>query len=171
MKSELAGDDDGGDGTVPRVSATPIELSDAQREVYATESHAALQNVDAVLVQLAGLLTWKPLGPYRGSPFDGLRLEVDDVLSPLEPVDVRIATAAPILNVGVLLENVDTGDRFERRGEVTEGQANLTLSPVPAGLYRISARDLDGTGVKPVHNLLLVSDDATAEQTLDAEPG
>ena len=171
MKSELAGDDDGGDGTVPRVSATPIELSDAEREVYATESHAALQHVDAVLVQLAGLLTWKPLGAYRGSPFDGLRLEVDDVISPLQPVEVGIATAAPILNVGVLLENVDTGDRFERRGEVTEGLAKLVLSPIPAGLYRISARDLDGTGVKPVHDLLVVSDDGTAEQILDAEPG
>jgi pimeloyl-ACP methyl ester carboxylesterase len=171
MKSELAGDDDGGDGTVPRVSATPIELSDAQREVYATESHAALQNVDAVLVQLAGLLTWKPLGPYRGSPFDGLRLEVDDVIPSLEPVEVGIATAAPILNVGVLLENLDTGDRFERRGEVTEGQAKLVLPPIPAGLYRITAQDLDNTGVKPVHDLLLVSDDATAEQILDAEPG
>src|SRR4029453_2141807 len=137
MKSELEGDDDGGDGTVPRVSATPIELSDAQREVYATESHSTLQNVDAVLVQLAGLLTWKPLGAYRGSPFDGLRLEVDDVIPPLEPVEVGVATAAPILNVGVLLENVDTGDRFQGRGEVTEGQANLTLPPTPAGLYRI----------------------------------
>jgi hypothetical protein len=57
----------------------------------------------------------------------------------LELVEVGIATAAPILNVGVLLENVDTGDRFERRGEVTEGLAKLVLSPVPAGLYRISA--------------------------------
>jgi pimeloyl-ACP methyl ester carboxylesterase len=170
MKSELEGDDDGGDGTVPRVSATPIELSDAQREVYATESHSTLQNVDAVLVQLAGLLTWKPLGAYRGSPFDGLRLEVDDVIPPLEPVEVGVATAAPILNVGVLLENVDTGDRFQGRGEVTEGQANLTLPPTPAGLYRISAQDLDSTGVKPVHDLILVSDDATAEQILDADP-
>jgi hypothetical protein len=92
-------------------------------------------------------------------------------MSPSEPVEVGIATAAPILNVGVLLENVDTGDRFERRGEVTEGLAKLVLSPIPAGLYRISARDLDGTGVKPVHDLLVVSDDATAEQILDAEPG
>jgi hypothetical protein len=53
---------------------------------------------------------------------------------------------------------------------VTEGQANLTLPPTPAGLYRISAQDLDSTGVKPVHDLILVSDDATAEQILDADP-
>jgi len=88
----------------------------------------------------------------------------------LEPVEVGIATAAPILNVGVLLENVDTGERFEQRGDVTEGRANLTLPPTPAGLYRITARDLDGTGVKSVHDLILIADDATAEQILDAEP-
>jgi len=35
---------DGGDGTVPRVSATPIELSDEHREIYCVEQHASLQN-------------------------------------------------------------------------------------------------------------------------------
>ncbi|MGH9269795.1 MAG: lipase/acyltransferase domain-containing protein, partial [Ilumatobacteraceae bacterium] len=59
LRMDLAGDDDAGDGTVPRISATPLELSDAQREVYATESHSALQNIDSLLVQLAGLMTWE----------------------------------------------------------------------------------------------------------------
>jgi len=35
---------DGGDGTVPRASATPIELSDERRETFFIEQHASLQN-------------------------------------------------------------------------------------------------------------------------------
>lgn len=40
---------DGGDGTVPRVSASPIELSKKHREIYFVEQHASLQNNQYVL--------------------------------------------------------------------------------------------------------------------------
>ncbi|UCD57690.1 MAG: lecithin--cholesterol acyltransferase, partial [Candidatus Hydrogenedentota bacterium] len=42
----------GGDGTVPRLSATPIELSNAKAEVFVACPHASLQNFDPVQVQL-----------------------------------------------------------------------------------------------------------------------
>ncbi len=43
MLRSYDGQDMGGDGTVPRVSATPIELSKANREIFAAEMHGALQ--------------------------------------------------------------------------------------------------------------------------------
>ena len=57
------GEDHGGDGTVPRVSATPIETDDwqpAYQPMYASDRHASLQNADAVHVQLHGILTPTP---------------------------------------------------------------------------------------------------------------
>ena len=48
--------DDGGDGTVPRVSATPIELEKQEREIFAAEMHGSLQNADGALANLHGLL-------------------------------------------------------------------------------------------------------------------
>lgn len=43
---------DGGDGTVPRASAIPIELSDEGRETYFVEQHASLQNNADVLTDM-----------------------------------------------------------------------------------------------------------------------
>ena len=105
----LDGKDVGGDGTVPRPSATPIELSDDAREVYATEAHASLQNFDPVLVQVRGVLTWESLALYKASPADGFRLEVDDLVPPHEPVELTLATSGPVRNVEATAENVDTG--------------------------------------------------------------
>ena len=161
----LDGKDLGGDGTVPRVSSTPIELSTEAREVYATEAHASLQNFDPVLVQVSGVLTWQPLTLYKGSPSDGFRLEVDDVLPPGEPVEVTLATSGPALNVLVEAENVDTGARVEAPGRLgSDGRATVQLPPLPPGIYRISGRDADGAGLKPVNDLIVVGDEATAEQ-------
>jgi pimeloyl-ACP methyl ester carboxylesterase len=161
----LDGTDMGGDGTVPRVSATPLELSTEAREVYATESHASLQNFDPVLVQVSGVLTWRSLALYKGSPADGFRLEVDDVVPPGEPVAVTLATGGPVLNVAVAAENVDTGARVEGAGRLgSDGRATVQLPPLGAGVYRVEGRDTDGVGLKPVHDLVVVADEASAEQ-------
>jgi pimeloyl-ACP methyl ester carboxylesterase len=168
LRDDLAGDDDAGDGTVPRISATPLELSDAQREVYATESHSALQNVSSLLVQLAGLMTWEPLTPHKGSPFDGFRLDVDDLVAPDAPLDVVVSTAAPILDVAVVVEDVDTGERTEVAGAVgSDGTATVTVPPQRPGIYRVIAEDRDQTGVKSVQDLVVVADESSAERIAD----
>jgi pimeloyl-ACP methyl ester carboxylesterase len=168
LRFDLAGDDDAGDGTVPRVSATPLELSDEQREVYATENHSALHNVDSLLVQLAGLMTWEPLTAHKGSPFDGFRLEVDDLLPPGEPFTLVVSTAAPILDVGVVVENVDTGASTEVAGAIgADGSATVSVPPQEAGIYRIVVEDRDQTGVKSVQDLVMVADETSAERVAD----
>jgi pimeloyl-ACP methyl ester carboxylesterase len=58
---------DGGDGTVPRVSATPIELSDDHREIYFVEQHASLQNNEFVLNDLI-----ERLRQMQGSGLSGI---------------------------------------------------------------------------------------------------
>ena len=53
------GEDRKGDGTVPRVSATPIETDDwgGYQPMYSSDKHGSLQNDDAVRTQLLGILT------------------------------------------------------------------------------------------------------------------
>lgn len=161
-----------GDGTVPQVSATPIELSDDPREVYATETHASLQNFQAVLVQVMGLLTRRSLAPYKGSPFDGFRLEIDDVVPPGEAVPVAAVTGGPAIRVAIAAENVDTGERVEAVADLDgDGRGAVTLPPLVAGIYRVTAWDPDGTGLKPVTDLMMVADEATAEQAAYAVDG
>ena len=75
MLASYEGGDEGGDGTVPRVSATPIELSDDPRETYVSTTHGSLQNAEAVLSHVVGALTRKRLDRFRDTPFDGFSLD------------------------------------------------------------------------------------------------
>lgn len=162
-------DDDGGDGTVPRASATPIELSDDPREVYATQAHATLQNVDALLVQLMGVLTREPLGAFRSSPFEGFRLEVDDVVEPAQPLDVAFATGGPAPSAVVTVENADTGVRLPTQtAELDdEGRGRVTFAPLPPGVYRVTVGDEEDM-LRPVTDLVVVGDDDSAERAAEA---
>lgn len=81
----------GGDGTVPRVSAVPLELSDAPTgAMYAATQHGSLQNADAVIMHLTGVLSGIDLGlgEFR-RPRAQVALEVADVYLADEPLRVR----------------------------------------------------------------------------------
>jgi pimeloyl-ACP methyl ester carboxylesterase len=85
--------DESGDGTVPRVSATPIELGDNPLALYASQKHATLQEVESVQTQLLGVLTQIPgLSGVRDLR-SGLALKVDGSFEIAEPVPVRVETS------------------------------------------------------------------------------
>ena len=164
------GDDDGGDGTVPRVSATPLELSDDPRETYATESHSSLQNVDALLVQLMGVLTREPLGAFRASPFDGFRLEVEDVVAPDQPLEVGVVTGGPAPTALVTVADADTDEVRQERIELDgEGRGRVEFAPTRPGVYRVTVADGEGMA-RPVNDIVVVGDDTSAERAIDAIP-
>ncbi len=89
----------GGDGTVPRVSATPIELSDVWSETFVAEKHASIQNNIKVLGDLRGRLSTMLSGAFgnvrgrttRGiiAPTPAISLELDDVYTTQEPINFR----------------------------------------------------------------------------------
>jgi hypothetical protein len=94
----------GGDGTVPRVSAIPIELSANPSAVYASTKHGSLQNDDAVITNLIGILSGldldlgafrkgptepKNVGPLRQPARVQVTIEVEDISYAGEPVVVR----------------------------------------------------------------------------------
>jgi hypothetical protein len=62
--------DNSGDGTVPRVSATPLELSNARREIFVSEVDASLQNFNAGLVNLTGILTGSQIKAVQKMEYD-----------------------------------------------------------------------------------------------------
>jgi hypothetical protein len=93
MLDERNGKDESGDGTVPRVSAIPLEYSNANVGMFAATKHAALQNADAVLIQLEGVITGMALdlGAVKAGPgLVSLSLEVEDLYFDSEPVVVRV---------------------------------------------------------------------------------
>lgn len=164
-----------GDGTVPQVSATPLELSDDPREVYVTEAHASLQNADEVIAHVVGVLS-RPadLGQFKMSPLEGLSLEVADVLTTAEPVEVAAWTAGSADRVRLRVQDVDTRRvvrrrTLERRGS---GPFRVTLPPLPAGVYRVHAEPPgDSTGPRPVTDLVTVIDPGAAIEPVNHTEG
>jgi hypothetical protein len=106
-----------GDGTVPRISATPLELSREKREVFAGTKHAGLQNADAVLDHIVGVL--------RGADVDLAEFFAADVSLGLELADLHLASAEIRLTITA------TGDPGPLKIEITDvasGQPVRTLT-------------------------------------------
>jgi hypothetical protein len=88
-----------GDGTVPRVSAIPIELSTSFREIALPERHSSLQNSKLVLndlrhrlmhMQVTGLHEIRGPGTEPGIEPPGMQLDVEDAYLTDEPATVRV---------------------------------------------------------------------------------
>jgi hypothetical protein len=149
------GTDMGGDGTVPRVSATPLELSDAEREVYAAEMHGSLQNADGPLANIKGVLT-KPdidLTRFRAAPPAVLTLDLDDIVLPGEPLVVRakVSKGNPVITAH--LTNAATGQVLTAplsRAEPGWQKVELDVKP---GTWRVR---LEAPGAPPVTDLAVV---------------
>jgi pimeloyl-ACP methyl ester carboxylesterase len=153
-------EDRDGDGTVPRDSATPIELKHEEGAMYASERHASLQNLDAVLVQLAGLLTGRDTSAFRDLPKSGLGLDLEDAYAADEPIGVRVRSedqSAELLGVAVEAETGKEVGRATLPPGIEEWR-ETEIPPVPAGTYRLTVSG--GSMVQPVTDVFVVYDES-----------
>jgi pimeloyl-ACP methyl ester carboxylesterase len=155
--------DESGDGTVPRVSATPIEMGDDPPAVYASQKHATLQEVESVQTQLLGILTQIPgLSGVRGLR-SGLALRVDGSFAIAETVPVRVVTSQPRLSLAATVTDRGTGRTdgpYTLRG-LGQGIYEVELPGCNPGDYSVT---VTGTGtsrnlVQPVSDVFVVLPD------------
>ena len=141
-----------GDGTVPRVSATPIEFAHEEGVMFAAERHGSLQHNDGVLVQLAGLLSEQDTSRVRAGTDAGL--ELDDAFGPGEPVAFRFRAADPMASLTAVVTAAHTGAEIARLelGAAGEWRGGELAPPAP-GTYRLT---LAGEGVEPVTDTFVV---------------
>lgn len=152
----LEGHDDAGDGTVPRVSATPIELEGQEREIFAAEMHGSLQNGDGTLANLKGMLL-KPqtdLRKLRAELPTALSLDLDDVVLPGQPLTVRVRASEGNPRVDATLTHVPTGktlaEPLVRAREPGWQHAEFDLEP---GTWRVRVQ---APGTAAVTDLAMV---------------
>jgi len=149
----------GGDGTVPRVSAVPIELSaNPSSAMYSGTQHGSLQNADPVIMHLTGLLSGLDLdlGAFK-KPKIQVALEVEDVYFAGEPITVRARPSK---------DDVKLSATLWRSGEsqpVTAAEMNpaaddwlsAEFAPPLAGAYRVT---IDGADVEAAEDSLVVAE-------------
>ena len=149
-----------GDGTVPRASAIPIELSDAYRDSFTPERHGALQCNPSVLNDLRGRLEQMQahgLGKVRGpqeSPAAAeqaaIALDLDDLYLPDEPVVMQarlVNVQRPPGPLGARIEPVDAMAGTVASTHVfTEGRGRLEARASRARGRAVPSRSGHGHG-------------------------
>ncbi|HSO06621.1 MAG TPA: hypothetical protein VLW45_05255 [Pelomicrobium sp.] len=149
----------GGDGTVPRVSAIPIELSaNPFSATYAGTQHGSLQNADAVIMHLTGLLSGfdLDLGAFR-KPKVQVALEVEDVVFAGEPVAVRARPAKDAVALSATLWRSGE-DRPLATAEMPSAAGDwrsAEFAPPAPGAYRVT---ISGEEVETAEDSLVVTD-------------
>lgn len=126
-----------GDGTVPRSSATPIELSGKGTEVFVAEIHGSLQNADPALVQVAGLLS-PVYEALRGPLPPGISLSLDDAYAAGEPIRIRSRCQDDEAELAAVVVDAGSG-REVARSVMRPGSGDLQEAecpPLPEGTYR-----------------------------------
>lgn len=149
-----AGKDQDGDGTVPRVSATPLELGNNPSAMYAAERHASLQNFDAVLQQLDGVLSGLDLDLSIYYAMNvRLSLDVEDAFLTGEVISLGVRPEDPSVALTATLVN-EQGQIVGRRDVPPSDDEwrSVRFDPQPEGLYRVTVRG--ETGVDPVTDVL-----------------
>jgi hypothetical protein len=163
---------EGGDGTVPRVSAVPIEMSDEYRETFIAERHSSLQASRTILGDLRERIKQMQstgLGNIRGPEIKAnaaegpaISLDLDDLYLEDEPV----ALSAELVNVNgdgpglvARITGVDTGQptqEFEL-SERANGWA-IDLEGLKPGLHRIEVATVTSgpNDPHPVHDVFEV---------------
>jgi pimeloyl-ACP methyl ester carboxylesterase len=165
LADSYEGEDMGGDGTVPRVSATPIETDDDQpayQPMYSSEMHGSLQTSEPVQTQLRGILTARPRGAFRA--VQGVRVDADELLAADESLVVRALPDTAGLTLRASVVDVASGRPAgavvlsRDADEVHTGE----LRPLPAGDYRLRVEGIDDSAglADPVHSLVCVVDDS-----------
>jgi hypothetical protein len=137
----IRGQEIDGDGTVPRPSATPIELSGRNTELFIAQSHGALQNTDTVLVQLARMLQPEAVGWDNFRSAADLSLRLDDLHAAGEPIafGVREAGSRSASGLAVTVTDVANGREVaqQRLAAREDGNHAATLAPLAVGVYRL----------------------------------
>jgi pimeloyl-ACP methyl ester carboxylesterase len=160
----LQGKDNSGDGTVPRVSATPLELSKANRETFVAEVHASLQNFAAALDQVTSVLAGEDIDLSKINFAIGVNtvsLDLDDVY-PASAVTVRAAPAEAATLSATIAEASTRAVVKELPLGHSEGEQISATTALPPGNYRITVHGADGDEVQPVTDVALVVEEAGA---------
>ncbi|MFB9984293.1 hypothetical protein ACFSQQ_02350 [Mesorhizobium kowhaii] len=147
-----------GDGTVPRVSASPIDL-DEKYCTYIPNQHSLLQSDSACINHLHGVLTAQAINDakFRASDEHPIDLSVGEVQLASDPIVIAATPFRYVQYLEASIKNMDRpGDivttRLTPTGENEEYRAEVRLG---AGAFQI---EVTGQGLRPVRDVLMVVD-------------
>lgn len=155
-----------GDGTVPKISAIPIERSQDLNNFFISEQHGSLQNQAQILDNLLNILRISQFDladARKGEPQTAISLSLDDLYLADEPVNLRARLIGlSDSTTGKLKAEVQhvSGDRSALSLGFVEQENDwiLAIEDLPTGLYRVQvqADNMGDQAPTPVHDVFEV---------------
>lgn len=171
LVNSYAGTDLSGDGTVPRVSAIPLEFEANQVDMYAATKHGSLQNADAVLQHLGGRIEdfYLDLGGFKNAQFAAqevtVALESEDLVMSDEQIPVSAKPSHPEVSLSASLVG-GPGERVLQTISLEAASGSWQVGafePVSEGNYRVV---ISGSGVmSPATDAIAVADATAAMES------
>ncbi|MDF0667789.1 MAG: hypothetical protein P0119_17200 [Nitrospira sp.] len=146
-----------GDGTVPRLSATPIELSKSKVETFVACPHASLQNFDPVRVQLRAALEDVDISELKAVGPEAISIDLLDAYSTGESFCVRARCESSEGPMQAVLTNLETSVTTEHEFDARvskDGWQELWVPSLQPGAYRIRVAADDNA--EPIEDLFVV---------------
>jgi hypothetical protein len=149
----------GGDGTVPRVSASPQEADSDEDAMFSSDKHASLQNADAVLTQVRGWINSVDLGDFMASIPVSMSVDVAEVHQAGQGVNMQLTPSAATSGVEVSLTWVGGPVQpaepvMSVSLPVVDGVTEVDLSAEEVGAYRLR---VTGDEIEEVTDLIVVA--------------
>jgi pimeloyl-ACP methyl ester carboxylesterase len=159
MARSYEGDDMGGDGTVPRVSASPQEAKSDQSAMFSSDKHASLQNADGVHTQVRGWVNQIDLGDFLAVAPEHVRVDTADVHKAGVPLRVELNPSAPVGKLVASLAWVGGPNEPSVPVEAVElspvgGATDVEFAAKEPGVYRLQ---VEGPESEDVSDLLVVA--------------
>jgi len=146
-----------GDATVSRVSATPIELSRAGREVFVAAKHSVIHNAPEVVHHIEGVLAGASIDLaefFAGGDVD-LGLELGDLYPAGEPIEARVEPSEDPGDLEVEVTPAAGGEAVHRAMIAEDDLGGPIVIPgLSEGTYRLRVRG--GEGVRPIEDVFEV---------------
>jgi pimeloyl-ACP methyl ester carboxylesterase len=154
LRTDFRGKNIFGDGTVPRVSALPMDYTD-QVATFVCNSHAALASDKATLHHVRSLLSGAHIESdlYRDEPGPDVRLLVDDVYDASEPVEIRAASSVFQQTIPAKIMRIDAAGETIETTLFSDGTSNFGQMDLLQGLYRVTV-DVDGVQVSDIFSVI-----------------
>lgn len=150
-----------GDGTVPRLSATPIETGEV-RAMYPVARHGSLQNTSAVLDQVCGILTPpRDLDQARGETVDDevtLSLDIDQVFGRDESIRFAVKPSSENVALEAVIAPASgtAPSHTVQLGSSIDEWIGGEAPPLAPGIYRVTVRGATSE-VRPLTEVFTVA--------------
>lgn len=154
MLRSLGGQDLKGDGTVPRPSSIPLELTQ-QSASYVATTHSALQSDDGALGHVRGVLTEVDvdMSKFREVGVGTLGLDLQDAYAADQAVEISAVASDYVQSIPGRITRLDAAQQDTTITLRPAGDKHVGSVKLPAGLYRVNLAE---DGFHPVSDVFLV---------------